>query len=241
MHGNQYLLTLVLFYITFCGLDLPANMLTKRVGAHITLPTMMLGWGTTTMLQAAAFNWPGLFVCRMFMGAFEAGFMAGIVFYLTTFYRRNELALRICFFYGAATIAGAFSGLLAFGIFHIKHSLPGWKWLFLIEGAITVLLALAGYFLIPRDIKACRFFTPREKEVATRRILTDSSQSAEEKFSWEMCKEALLQWRVIVNAVIALSYGIAAATVGNWIPIIVRGLVSLLISPCISRTLANFR
>ena len=152
--------------------------------------------------------------------------MAGIVYFLTTFYRRNELALRICLFYGAATIAGAFSGLLAFGVFQVDHYLAGWKWLFLIEGAATILVAILSYWWIPENIRKCRFFTDEEKHVATLRILMDSSLEAEEKFSLKACKTALLQWRVAVNSVIALSYGIAAATVGNWIPIIVRSLVS---------------
>lgn len=111
----------------------------------------------------------------------------------------------------------------------MDHYLAGWKWLFLIEGAATLLIAIFTYFWIPANITRCRFFTEDEKRVATQRILMDSSLQAEEKFSFKACKEALLQWRVFVNSVIALSYGIASATVGNWIPIIVRSLVSLLI------------
>ncbi|KAL1651404.1 hypothetical protein SLS58_000744 [Diplodia intermedia] len=67
--------------------------------------------------------------------AFEAGFFAGSVFYLTLFYTRGELGFRIAIFFGSALLAAAFSGLISFGVFRIQHvSIPGWKWLFIIEG-----------------------------------------------------------------------------------------------------------
>lgn len=68
----------MLFYVTFCGFDVPANMLLKRSTGKIMLPSMMLAWGSVTLLQCAAYNWAGLLACRLFMGLFEAGFMAGI-------------------------------------------------------------------------------------------------------------------------------------------------------------------
>lgn len=67
--------------------------------------------------------------------AFEAGFFAGAVFYLTLFYTRGELGFRIAIFFGSALLAAAFSGLISFGVFQIQHvSIHGWMWLFLIEG-----------------------------------------------------------------------------------------------------------
>ena len=69
---------------------------------------------------------------RSFSGL-EAGFFAGTVFYLSLFYKRNELAFRIALYFGSAQVAAAFSGLLAFGVFHIKSHIKGWQWLFLSE------------------------------------------------------------------------------------------------------------
>jgi MFS family permease len=67
--------------------------------------------------------------------AFEAGFFAGTVFYLTLFYTRGELGFRIAIFFGSALLAAAFSGLISFGVFQINDPhVQGWKWLFIIEG-----------------------------------------------------------------------------------------------------------
>lgn len=111
----------------------------------------MIGWGTMALFQCAAKNFAGMLVIRLLLGAFEgepssscsccrtdkcaAGFFAGVVFYLTLFYTRGELGFRIALFFGSALLAGAFSGLISFGVFQIHHAtIPGWKWLFVIEG-----------------------------------------------------------------------------------------------------------
>lgn len=72
-------------------------------------------------------------------GMSEAAFFPLVIYYLTTFYRRGELARRLAIFYAASNIANAFSGLLAFGVFHIKSRLEAWRYLFIIEGAATIL------------------------------------------------------------------------------------------------------
>lgn len=150
----------------------------------------------------------------------------GVVYYLTTFYRRNELALRISLFYGAATIAGAFSGLIAYGVFQIHHStIPGWKFLMVVEGGLTVLLASFAYWYLPSDVKKCDWFTEVERVVAEDRMLRDSSTVVNEDFSFKKSLGQLLHWTTLCNALIGLSYGSAAATVGNWIPVLVRSLV----------------
>jgi len=88
----------------------------------------MLGWGAMALLQCAAHNFAGLLVLRLLLGAFEAGFFAGVVFYLTLFYTRGELGFRIAIFFGSALLAAAFSGLISYGVFQINHpGIPGWK------------------------------------------------------------------------------------------------------------------
>jgi MFS family permease len=80
------------------------------------------------LLQCAAHNFAGLLVLRLLLGAFEAGFFAGVVFYLTLFYTRGELGFRIAIFFGSALLAAAFSGLISYGVFRINDPhVQGWK------------------------------------------------------------------------------------------------------------------
>lgn len=169
----------------------------------------------------------GLVVCRLLMGAFEAGFMAGVIYYLTTFYKRNELAFRISIFYGSATIAGAFSGLIAYGVFQINHaSIPGWKFLMIVEGGATVVLAVFSFWHLPPSARDCRWFTEEERYVAEQRMLRDSSSENNEEFDLKKALRSIFYWRNVFYVAIGFSYGVASASVGNFLPQMVQRLVS---------------
>lgn len=132
--GDQYNLVLSLFYIPFVLTAPGMNMLTKKFGAKMILPIAMIIFGVMAMLSAAVTNFGGLLTTRWFLGMAESGFYPGVIFYLTTFYKRSELAGRLSVFYAASIIAGAFTGLIAYGVFQIQNALEGWQYLFLIEG-----------------------------------------------------------------------------------------------------------
>ncbi|KAF1842811.1 MFS general substrate transporter [Cucurbitaria berberidis CBS 394.84] len=93
------------------------------------------GWGAMALFQCTATNFAGMLVIviRLLLGAFEAGFFTAVVFYLTLFYTRGELGFRIALFFSSALLSGAFSGLISFAVFRIEHTIPGWKWLCIIE------------------------------------------------------------------------------------------------------------
>jgi MFS family permease len=100
------------------------------------------------------------------------------------FYRRGELARRLAIFYAAQSIASAFSGLLAFGVFQIKPgSLAPWRYLFLIEGLGTIVCAIFAAWYLPRSASEASFLTESEKALAHERMQLDSSSIVNEKFN----------------------------------------------------------
>ena len=102
------------------------------------------------------------------------------------FYRRGELARRLALFYAAQSIASAFGGLLAFGVFQIHSgSLDNWRYLFLIEGLCTIAFGIFSFFYLPYNAESCRFFNPEEKKLAHYRIQVDSSSVVNEKFNFK--------------------------------------------------------
>ena len=108
---------------------------------------------------------------------------------MTTFYRRGELARRLAIFYAASNIANAFSGLLSFGVFQIESDMHPWRYLFIIEGSLTVTFSVFTYWYLPRSAGTARFLNEDEKALAFHRIQVDSSSTVDEKFSF---KEALV-------------------------------------------------
>ncbi|CAO1612609.1 unnamed protein product [Parajaminaea phylloscopi] len=225
LHGQQYYLTTMIFYVPFCLCGVPLALVIKRFSAARVLPILMLGFGSISLLTVAAHNFAGLMTLRLLLGICESPMLPGVVFYLSTFYTRGELASRIGIFYAAASISGAFSGLIAYGVFHIKHPhLSGWKILFLIEGAATVAFAFFAYAVLPRNIKHVKFFSQREKEVALKRITLDSSASANEKLDIRDAFRPFVDWRYAVWALISLSFGIPLVSVNTFLPQIVQRL-----------------
>lgn len=77
------------------------------------LPIIMLGWGGVMVGMGFVKNFRDLLAARVFLGITEAGLFPGVSYYLTLWYRRYEINLRIAMFFSAATAAGAFGGLLA--------------------------------------------------------------------------------------------------------------------------------
>ncbi|KAH4181425.1 hypothetical protein HBI26_127950 [Parastagonospora nodorum] len=182
-HGNQYNTMLSIFYVPYVIFAPPIGMLGKKYGPHRVLPIMMFCFGSATLLAASAKNWSGMMALRWFLGMAESAFFPLVIYYLTTFYRRGELARRLALFYAASNIANAFSGLLAFGVFHIQSRLDSWRYLFIIEGSLTILFSFFAYWYLPKNGYEAKFLTEDEKRLAHTRLQIDSSSVVGEAFN----------------------------------------------------------
>jgi MFS family permease len=144
---------------------------------------------------------------------------------LSTWYTRKELAKRIGIFYAASVAASAFGGLLAFGVFHIHSStMFSWSYLFILEGCLTVLVAILGLFVLPKSPRKAFFLSEEEKDIAERRILLDSVEYLENRFNWS---EALYEFKsvhVYIRMLIMCSAGILVSSNGNFLAPIVASL-----------------
>lgn len=166
LHGNQYNLCLTMFFIPYALLEVPSNMALRKLRPSVWLPLIMVAWGTVMTLMGVVHNFQGLLAARVFLGVAEAGLYPGVAFYLTMFYRRDELLFRQSLFCSAASIAGAFSGILAYGIAHMDGvgNRPGWAWIFILEGLVTVVVAAISYFFICDSPDKLSVLTDRERE-----------------------------------------------------------------------------
>jgi MFS family permease len=93
---------------------------------------LISSWGITAICAGTVHNMAGLIVDRCFLGIFEAAFGAGAPYFLSLFYHRRELGLRVSILLGTSPLANCFASALAYGITQIKHSIAPWRLLFLI-------------------------------------------------------------------------------------------------------------
>ncbi|KAL1630433.1 hypothetical protein SLS56_004961 [Neofusicoccum ribis] len=222
MSGGQYNWTLTIFFFSYCAFDLPSNIILKKLRPSIWLPSTMVAWGTVMTLMGIVQGYKGLLTARFFLGLTEAGLYPGAAYYITTWYRRGEALWRQALFFSAATIAGAFSGLLAFAIAKMDGtaSLEGWRWIFILEGIGTVVIAFVAYFTLWDYPETASFLTPEERAFVVHRlrfqanIVDDNGRliPQNDDFSWRYVRAAFLDWQVWVN--IFVYWGIACPLYG---------------------------
>lgn len=222
--SDQYNLLLSIFFVPYVIFAPPFAMLGKKFGAARVLPMLMCVFGSLTLLSAACTNFSGIFALRWFLGMSEAAFFPLVIYYQTTFYRRGELARRLAIFYAASNIANAFSGLLAFGVFQIKSSLFGWRYLFLIEGACTFLFSIFAFWYLPRSAAEATFLNEEEKVLAFHRIQVDSSSIVGEKFNLRDSLGIFKHPTTYAFLSIEICLGVPIQSVGLFLPQIVASL-----------------
>lgn len=117
------------FFFPYALLELPANLLLKKLSPSIWLPSIMVAWGLVTTLTGIVQGYNGLIACRVMLGVAEAGQYPGCAYYLTTWYAPADLGLRQGLFFSAAALAGSFSGLLAYALAQMDGvgGLAGWR------------------------------------------------------------------------------------------------------------------
>lgn len=157
------------------------------------------GWGIIATCTGFVQSYGALIAVRLILGVVEAGLFPGLNVYLTFFYTKQELALRVGYLFVSAAIAGALGGLLAYGIGQMAgiSGYSGWRWIFIIEGLPSIVLGVVSFFLLPNDIDHAYFLTPEEKKLANARHLrhygvTESGQ----KFSKNDMVAAFKDWKV---------------------------------------------
>lgn len=172
LRGNQYNIGLAVFYISYILSELPSNYMLKVAGGKIWLPTLVASWGVITVFSGFMKNYASLIAIRLLLGLFEGGLLPGMVVYLSTMYKRNELQLRVGIFFASASLSGAFGGLLAYGIEMMEGvaGRKGWQWVFFLEGIGTVMVALFAFCYLPGSLETASFLTPEEREFAVARL-----------------------------------------------------------------------
>ena len=140
-------------------------------------------WAVVSGLTAVANNFIGLLLTRFFLGLTEAPYYPGAVYLLSIFYTRKEVATRIAILYTGNVLATAFAGLIAAGIFHGMDGsagLAGWQWLFILQGAVTFVIAVVGYFVLPDTPLTTKWLTQEERDLAYNRIELDTTENVGE-------------------------------------------------------------
>lgn len=166
------------YYSSYIFLEIPSNMIMRKVRPSLYISTLMFLWGIVNMCMGFVHSYLALVALRVLLGALEAGVLPGIVYVSSMYYKRHEYQKRISFFFCSTVVAGAFGGLLAYAIAGLATpTMAAWRWIFIIEGAITSVLGLAACYFIADWPEQNRFLSAAEKELLRRRMALDVGDS----------------------------------------------------------------
>lgn len=163
----------------------------------------MFLWGAITIAMGWVKDYKGLIAFRVVIGCLEAGFAPGVLLILSSWYKKSEQSKRFAVYISAAILSGAFGGLIAGAIesgLDGKYGIAGWRWLFIVEGAMTSGWSLIAAFILLDFPANSKRLTPRERELAIQRILSDDNsvrtEDTPELGHVKALALALRNWRV---------------------------------------------
>ncbi|PWY86668.1 pantothenate transporter, partial [Aspergillus heteromorphus CBS 117.55] len=214
LYGNQLNYMQACWTVGYVIGEIPSNILLTRVRPRYWIPAMELLWTVLTFILSQATSAKHFYVLRFFIGLAESTFYPGMQYIIGSWYRRDELAKRSCLFHTSSGVASMFSGYLMAGVFTLGGvgGLKGWQWLFLIDGIISVPVAIAGFFVLPDvpEISDPWYLSKEEIKLAQKRMELEGRKNRE-PYTKAKLKKIFSSWRIYLLTIVYIAFNNGAA------------------------------
>ncbi|MCW7763170.1 4-hydroxyphenylacetate permease [Photorhabdus luminescens] len=177
LNATMFGLAATLFYVTYVIFGIPSNIMLSIVGARRWIAAIMALWGIASTATMFATGPTSLYILRMLVGIAEAGFVPGILLYLTYWFPAYYRARANALFMVAMPVTMAFGSLASGYILEMDGllNLHGWQWLFLLEGFPSVLLGIVVWFYLDDSPKRANWLTDEDKKCLQEMMDNDQS------------------------------------------------------------------
>ncbi|EGE05742.1 MFS transporter [Trichophyton equinum CBS 127.97] len=227
LSSGQYEWALTAFYITYICFEW-MTLMYKILPAHIYIPICVFSWGVLASMQCLVTSFWQLVFLRALIGVSEAAFSPGVPFFLSFFYKREELAFRTGMILCAAPLATSFAGSLAWFIVWVSENGPiaPWRALFLYEGFPSIIVAFIAWSYIPDGPGKAKYLTPRERKVAKLRLKAGKPKHEIKKtrFDWGEVGRTLCDPKSYLTAFMFLSCNVAFSSLPVFLPTILHDM-----------------
>ncbi|CAK7204572.1 hypothetical protein SEUCBS139899_007330 [Sporothrix eucalyptigena] len=217
LHGTQYNIAVAVLFIPYVLVEVPSNLLLKKFTPSKWLATLAFLWGIVSTMMGLVNSFGGLVACRLVLGLLEGGLFPGLTVYLTLFYTKKELALRIGYLFVSSALAGACGGLLAYGIGFMDgiRGMSGWR-------IPTALFGIAMWFLLADEPQTAWFLRAEERNMLQARLQrqTGFHQELDRKDAIKAFKD----WKVWLFAAGQFGVNSMLYSYSVFLPSIVSGL-----------------
>jgi sugar phosphate permease len=215
-----------IFFLGYFLLEIPGALIAERWSARRWIARIMISWGIATVLMAFIHTSRGFYLVRFLVGAAEAGFFPAVVVYLTHWFRYEDRAKVIAFFYAAYPISFMIGSPLAGLLLGISWlGLRGWRWLFILEGIPAILLGIITIFYLTDWPRQAKWLPPDEREWITEELLKEK-QAKQRVHSFRVW-EALHHRDVVLLTLCYFCALTGGYGVSFWLPTILKRLSGL--------------
>ncbi|KAJ9636590.1 hypothetical protein H2204_005190 [Knufia peltigerae] len=227
---SDYSMLISIFFIAYLIFEIPSNLLLARVRPSWYLAIIMSLWGMVCACMSQVKNYSGILACRFFLGAIEAGFLPGVMFLMSAWYKKSEIGKRFSLFFTALCVAGAASGLISGAVIsglEGARGMEGWRWLFLIEGVGTTFTGLVAGFVLLDYPENSKRLTAEQRELGVVRLIHDrntTTRAVSTKLSpLQAVRAALFDLRTYVFAILYM-FDNGAATINYFVPTLLKSM-----------------
>jgi MFS family permease len=216
-----------IFFIAYFLLEVPSNLALERFGARKWIARIMFTWGVISALQTWVTGPVSFNIVRFLLGAAEAGFFPGMIYYLTLWfpaaYRARIIGWFMCAIPVSTVIGSPISGFIL--DMNGVWSLHGWQWLFILEAVPSLLLTLVVLFYLPDGPQSAKWLTAEERAWLQGTLAAERrNREALHPISWT---QSLLNWRVIALGFVYMGITVPLYGLGFFLPQIIRGFGGL--------------
>jgi ACS family tartrate transporter-like MFS transporter len=204
------------FFLSYVLFEIPSNVILARVGARVWIARIMITWGIVSSAMMFVRGAAGFYALRFLLGAAEAGFFPGLIFYLTRWFPARDRARTIAAFMTATLVAGVVGGPLSGALLslHGAGGLAGWQWLFLLEGVPAIVLGLLVLTVLTERPDHATWLTAPERAS----LLAILGEEKRAPFADDDIATALRQRRTWRLAVVYFTIPVMLYGIGFWLP-----------------------
>ena len=221
LSASAYGLGAGMFFVSYTLFEVPSNVMLARIGARLWIARIMITWGLVSSSMMLVQGPTSFYVMRFLLGAAEAGFFPGVIFYLTRWFPARERARTIAAFMTASLTAGIVGGPVSGALLSMDGmgGLAGWQWLFLLEGLPAIVLGGVVLFYMTEHPEDARWLSDEERAALIEALRRDGNDN---RSSTTTVRGAFASGRIWLLAIVYFTIPIALYAFGFWLPQIIR-------------------